>query len=98
MNGKRAPDGPVWWLTKDGDVSCLALYERHYSCYRYADGRTVDELHHARRAAGKKLRDERVAKGQSLLEAAKERGISPAELSAIEHGKLPLQTRLQEDE
>jgi hypothetical protein len=29
----------IWWLTKDGDKSCLALYERHYSCNRYADGR-----------------------------------------------------------
>lgn len=28
-----------WWLTKDGDKSCLALYERHYSAYKYADGR-----------------------------------------------------------
>jgi hypothetical protein len=28
-----------WYLTKDGDRSCLALYERHYSCYRYRDGR-----------------------------------------------------------
>lgn len=24
---------PHWYLTKDGDVSCLALYRRHYSCY-----------------------------------------------------------------
>jgi len=30
---------PLWWLTKDGDKTCLALYERHYSAYRYADGR-----------------------------------------------------------
>jgi hypothetical protein len=30
---------PFWWLTKDGDKSCLALYERHYSAYEYADGR-----------------------------------------------------------
>ena len=30
---------PLWWLTKDGDKSCLALYERHYSCNHYADGR-----------------------------------------------------------
>ena len=30
---------PDWWLTKDGDRTCLALYERHYSCRRYADGR-----------------------------------------------------------
>ncbi|WP_156173860.1 hypothetical protein [Cupriavidus basilensis] len=30
---------PLWWLTKDGDRDCLELYERHYSAYRYADGR-----------------------------------------------------------
>lgn len=29
----------LWWITKDGDRSCLALYERHYSAYRYRDGR-----------------------------------------------------------
>lgn len=29
----------LWWLTKDGDRDCLAMYERHYSAYRYADGR-----------------------------------------------------------
>lgn len=32
---------PDWWLTKDGDVDCLALYQRHYSHHEYADGRTV---------------------------------------------------------
>jgi hypothetical protein len=31
---------PVWWLTKDGDRRCLELYERHYSCRQYRDGRT----------------------------------------------------------
>jgi len=30
---------PLWWLTKDGDKACLAMYERHYSAYRYQDGR-----------------------------------------------------------
>ncbi len=30
---------PLWWLTKDGDKSCLELYRRHYSFYEYADGR-----------------------------------------------------------
>ena len=30
---------PVWWLTKDGDLDCLEMYERHYSAYRYVDGR-----------------------------------------------------------
>lgn len=28
-----------WWLTKDGDADCIDLYERHYSAYRYRDGR-----------------------------------------------------------
>lgn len=30
---------PLWYLTKDGDRTVLALYERHYSCYQYRDGR-----------------------------------------------------------
>ena len=30
---------PLWWITKDGDRDCLELYERHYSAYRYKDGR-----------------------------------------------------------
>lgn len=30
---------PDWYLTKDGDVTCLDLYERHYSAYKYKDGR-----------------------------------------------------------
>lgn len=25
-------DGPLWYLTKDGDRSCLELFKRHYSC------------------------------------------------------------------
>ena len=32
-------DEPLWWLTKDGDRDCLAMYERHYSAYKYVDGR-----------------------------------------------------------
>lgn len=30
---------PHWWETKDGDRSCLAMYERHYSAHQYRDGR-----------------------------------------------------------
>lgn len=30
---------PSWWMTKDGDEYCLELYERHYSCRKYKDGR-----------------------------------------------------------
>lgn len=28
-----------WFITKDGDRTVLALYERHYSAYQYKDGR-----------------------------------------------------------
>jgi hypothetical protein len=31
---------PLWYLSKDGDKDCLALYEKHYSAYQYRDGRT----------------------------------------------------------
>ena len=37
--GGRTISRPLWWLTKDGDLDCLALYERHYSSHRYADNR-----------------------------------------------------------
>lgn len=30
---------PFWWATLDGDKTCLAMYERHYSAHEYADGR-----------------------------------------------------------
>ena len=30
---------PDWYLTKDGDATCLAMYERHYSAKQYKDGR-----------------------------------------------------------
>ena len=36
---------------------------------------------------GKKLRDARIERGQSLLDAAREMGLGPAELSAREHGR-----------
>jgi hypothetical protein len=26
---------PLWYLTKDGDRSCLAMYRRHYSCTNF---------------------------------------------------------------
>jgi hypothetical protein len=32
-------EGLAWWLTKDGDYSCLSLYEKHYSAHHYKDGR-----------------------------------------------------------
>lgn len=32
-------DLPTWIGVGDGNESAAALYRRHYSCYRYADGR-----------------------------------------------------------
>jgi hypothetical protein len=37
-------DDPIWWATKDGDKACLALYEQHYSAYRYRDGRVRNQF------------------------------------------------------
>lgn len=35
---------PVWWLTRDGDVDCLAFYQRHYSARRYVNGRRIAQF------------------------------------------------------
>ena len=32
---------PNWWITRDGDPECLALFRRHYSHRPYRDGRSV---------------------------------------------------------
>jgi hypothetical protein len=28
-----------WWITRDGDACVRQMYERHYSSYKYKDGR-----------------------------------------------------------
>jgi hypothetical protein len=35
---------PFWYITKDGDASCLELYRRHYSRYHYKDGRRPSQF------------------------------------------------------
>jgi hypothetical protein len=35
---------PDWYVTKDGDKSCLELYGRHYSRYEYRDGRRQNQF------------------------------------------------------
>ena len=32
----NAPFQPLWWVTKDGDRTCLELYRRHYSAKKNA--------------------------------------------------------------
>lgn len=42
---------------------------------------------------GKRMRTERVARGESLYAAAQRLGLGSAQLSAIEHGRQPLEAR-----
>lgn len=49
-------------------------------------GNVADDVIEAR-ALGKALRDKRVANDESLLEASRRFGMSPAELSGLEHGR-----------
>lgn len=44
LSGDDPSREPLWFLTKDGDRSVLALYERHYSSYEYKDGRTRSQF------------------------------------------------------
>gem|GEM_PF-3394527 len=48
----------------------------------------ITQEHEARIARGKEMRNTRVARGESLLDAAKRQGITPSQLSAIELGKV----------
>lgn len=47
---------------------------------------------HARWQAGQKMRAERLARGESLREAAKRMGITPAKLSVTEAGRAVLES------
>ncbi len=33
-----------WYAAKDGDGDAMALFKRHYSCYKYADGRKTKKI------------------------------------------------------
>jgi hypothetical protein len=37
--GSGSSGSALWWITKDGDDRARALFDRHYSRYRYKDGR-----------------------------------------------------------
>lgn len=39
----------TWVRVKDGDRQAFALYRRHYSCYRFADGRRENPAYRNRR-------------------------------------------------
>lgn len=49
----------------------------------------ISAEHAARIEDGHRLYQERVARGETLMEAAIRQGMTPAQLSAIEHGRKP---------
>lgn len=57
------------------------------ACFTCKGVGSISDEHAARIVAGKKLRDERVARREGLMEASTRLGMSPAELSAIETGR-----------
>ncbi len=49
----------------------------------------IDEEHLRLIESGKKMRDERIAAGMTLSEAAARAGVTVTQLSAIENGRVP---------
>lgn len=71
--------GEDWRKHRQGRIPCL-------TCSGTGE---VDDGYPERLAVGKKMHDERVARGETLMAAATRMGMRPAELSALEHGELP---------
>lgn len=68
-------------------------HTKHYfgifKCDQCGGSGSITKEHYEQHLAGKIQRDARVAAGISLREKAQQLGISAAELSAIERGKIP---------
>lgn len=66
-------------------------YKKHYSrmvdCFLCKGTGTVTHAVIAQVVAGKALRKERLARSETLSQAAQRLGVSPAKLSAIENGR-----------
>lgn len=70
---------------------------RELACLTCNGKGSITAEHLERIAQGRRMRDDRVARGISLREEAKRLGISPAELSDREHGRLkPLEDTFSE--
>lgn len=63
---------------------------RELACLTCNGKGSIPVEHQERIARGRRMRDDRVARGMSLREDAKRLGISPPELSDIEHGRLAI--------
>jgi hypothetical protein len=60
---------------------------RTIKCWRCGGSMRISAETARKIAEGKKMRAERIARGVSIMTEAKTRGITPAELSAIENGR-----------
>jgi hypothetical protein len=68
----------------------ISTHSREWvDCMQCSGAKYVDADVVRRIEKGQAMRDARVARKQSLLEASQRMGISSAELSAIEHGRGP---------
>jgi len=56
-------------------------------CFCCSGARTISDDYWDARQRGAELRKERLARGESLFEAAKRQGVSPSEISRQERGK-----------
>jgi len=59
-----------------------------YNCHTCNGAGEITDAHAEMIAIGKQWRDERRARDESVIEAAKRIGIKPSVLSALEHGRL----------
>lgn len=73
------------WHDGDGELQGGIRYVDCFTCKGVG---TITQDRVARIERGKQLKAERVARGQSFMDAAEERGVSPAQVSAEERGEL----------
>lgn len=66
---------------------CRGEWRETMPCLRCKGSGEVSDEMAQWMADGKAMRDARVARGESLMEAARRMGMGSAELSAIEHGR-----------
>ncbi|CAA2140497.1 hypothetical protein [Hyphomicrobium sp. ghe19] len=77
----------VAFINRGSDIATHSLED--IVCSTCGGEGRISDKRAMRISIGKAHRDIRVARCQSLLEAAREQGMGPAELSACEHGRGP---------
>lgn len=84
--GAKKITGFATTMDANGYRRCNAGF---YNCFRCRGAGEITEEHAERIKQGEALRQDRLARGNSLFDEARERSMSPAELSELEHGGKP---------